>query len=190
MKTINKFNFKGVLIIFLFVSGLTKAQETEFKFSKDGFTDFVVTETPNLKASEIYSKTINWIKENYKNPDEVIKMTIENEKIRFSGYNKAYHCITSLGITICSDANYTIEISFKDNKYKFDPIELVSINSENPTARSSFDFNNTTIYFNKKGELKSSVKNFPKDLELLFNGLNESLKNYILELNKKENNDW
>ncbi|MDD2986180.1 DUF4468 domain-containing protein [Flavobacterium sp.] len=166
------------------------SQSTKFEFTKDGFTDFLVTEIPDLKATEIYTKTLNWIKENYNNPDEVIKMTIVNEKIRINGYSKSYTCANSMGVKVCSDANYIIEISFKDNKYKIDPIELSSLNPDNPTVKSNFDFNNTEIYFDKKGELKKFTKDFPKDVEFLFNGINESLKNYILGLNKDVENDW
>jgi hypothetical protein len=46
----------------------------------------VVVEIDSLNAAEVYLKTLDWIKETYKNPDEVIKANFENEKIRLDGF--------------------------------------------------------------------------------------------------------
>jgi hypothetical protein len=175
---------KSILILLLLVTGLTKAQETEFKFSKDGFTNFVVTETPNFRANEIYSKTLNWIKENYENPNEVIKMTIENESIRLTAIENIFRIYNAFGDYVDFPLEYSLKISFKENKYKF---EVTIIN----VKHNAIDYSNIPkMIYKKNGILIKWYRDTPTMIENYFNELNSSLKNYILEFNKKENQDW
>ncbi len=77
---------KIVLGLLMVVSFYSNAQETEFTFTADrGMTDFIVTQVEGKTAPEIYKKVIDWIKITYKNPNEVILSTIENEYVRFEG---------------------------------------------------------------------------------------------------------
>lgn len=171
------------LILFILITTLSYAQETKFTFKKEGFTDYVVTQVSGTQ-SEIYSKTVNWIKETYKNPDEVIKMSIENEKVRFQGLKSKFNCYKAMASSVCSDAIYTIEVSFKDGKYKFDVIELVITANGNSFTP---DLNDLSIYYKKNGELAKSSESVPASYENLFNDLNESLKQYVTETKKS---DW
>jgi hypothetical protein len=171
----------------LFITSFLFAQSTTFEFSKEGFTDFVVTDTPNLTANEIYLKTINWIKENYKNPDEVIKMTIENEKLRFEGVRENALCVKAMG-NVCSSARYVIEVSFKDGRYKFDPISVSFFNQMGNGY--NVPMNETGKVYYKNGKILKGSEEVPEMFESLFNGLNESLKNYVLGVNKKIDEDW
>lgn len=168
---------KKLLLMLLITASMTAQQKFEFK--KEGLTDYVVTEVKGT-APELYTKTINWVKETYKNPDEVIKMKIDNEKIRIEGFQKNFNCISS----VCADALYTIEISFKDDKYKFDAVSMEMKNSAGSFTIPLEDF---SIYYDKKGELKKQSVEPLNNLVNLFNGLNESLKNYISEVKKS---DW
>lgn len=171
---------KKVLLSLLFlISILGFSQETKFTYKKEGLTDFVVTNVKGT-APELYSKAINWIKETYKNPDEVIKMTIVNEKIRIEGFQKNLNCIGS----VCADGIYVIEISFRDERYKFDPVSLLL---KNGAGSFEVPFNDLSIYYDKKGELKKSSKEGLEKTIQLFDGLNESLKNYIVGDKKS---DW
>lgn len=78
---------KKLLIGFtLLFSTFVNAQETEFTFNKErGMTDFIVIPVEGKTATDIYKKVIEWIKITYKNPNEVILSTIENEYVRFEG---------------------------------------------------------------------------------------------------------
>jgi hypothetical protein len=172
------------LIVFILITTIGYAQEKTFTFKKDGFTDYVVTEVSGTQ-SEIYSKAINWIKESYKSPDDVILMTMENEKIRFQGFKPNFNCLSYMGTQVCSNANYIIELSVKDGKYKLDPIEFKLSNSSG--ASYIIDMNDTSAYYNKKGELKKASEKAPKLLEDLFNGMNEELKQYVTGTKKS---DW
>jgi hypothetical protein len=44
------------------VTASTFTQETGFKFSKDGLTDFIVT-TYDGSAKDTYNRTVAWVKE-------------------------------------------------------------------------------------------------------------------------------
>lgn len=172
-------------IILLFIFSISAIAQDKFEFKKEGLTDYVVTKIDS-SASKLYIKTINWVKENYKNPSEVIKMTIENEKIRFQGFKENFYCIKSMSSPVCSNALYTIEISFKEGKYKIDPIELILINKSG--LSNEIDLNDFSIYYDKKGNIKKSSEDAPILIEQLFNGLNENLKNYIS--NKIDKSEW
>lgn len=161
------------------------AQE-RFEFTPEGFTDFVVTNVDGSQA-EIYAKTINWIKETFKNPDKVILMTMENEKLRFEGLTENALCQKYFG-DVCSNAKYVIEVSFKDGKYKFDPI---SLNFYNRMNLKGYDvpLNNIGGTYYKNGKILKGNEEVPEAFERLFNGLNESLKSYISG-GGKSNDDW
>ncbi|MGV3698286.1 hypothetical protein [Flavobacterium sp.] len=166
------------LILLLMICSSSFAQD-KFEWSANGVTDFVTADVTG-NASQVYGKAINWIKENYANPNEVIKMQIENEKIRFQGLKKNFNCIGS----VCADGLYTIEISIKDGKYKFDPIELQLSNS---AGSFSFPMSELKAYYDKKGELRKGSKESLDNVVNMFNELNESLKGYI---NGVKKNDW
>ncbi len=99
-----------LLMLVLFVSK-SFAQDTEFKFSKEGITDFIVTNV-DTSAKDLFAKTTTWIKENNKNSD-AINSAVENEKIVFQGFKENFSCTKAGGTNICSNAKYTIEITFK-----------------------------------------------------------------------------
>ena len=110
----------GLLVFFnLSIYG----QESEFKFTKDGLTDFVVTPVNGKMQNELYKKTLDWISLTFKEPGEVIKANIENEYIRIEGFSKELICYSYMGKR-CGATKYEIEISFKDGKYTFDVLSI------------------------------------------------------------------
>ena len=159
------------------------SQETEFKFTKEGFTDYVVTNCEGKTQSDLYKKTLDWISTTYKNPKEVIKAQIENEYIRIEGFKSSMLCIKSLGILTCLDVRYQIEISFKDGRYKFDVIRVEQYSS--PSKYSSggwFDFpinGDEKACFKESGEIRPMFKLYPEAFQSTFNGLNKDLENFL-----------
>lgn len=169
-----------IVIAMLMICSISFAQD-KFTYDVKGLTDYVVKDN-TMSTADVYKKTINWIKENYVNPDEVIKMTIDNEKLRFEGVAQNFNCYGS----VCADGTYMIEVTFKDGKYKFDPISLrMSV-----ASGKSFDvpLSDFSIYYNKKGELKKSADESLDKFANLFNGLSKSLDDYINDRVKKS--DW
>ncbi|MBK8444233.1 MAG: DUF4468 domain-containing protein [Sphingobacteriales bacterium] len=185
-----------VLLLTVSVTNLCLSQETEFKFTKEGFTDYVVISCEGKTQSDLYKKTIDWVSTAYKNPKEVIKAQIENDYIRIEGFKSNMLCIKSLGILHCFDVRYQIEISFKDGRYKFDVIRVEQYTA--PTQYLSggwsdfpIDGDIGKIYFKENGEIKSTFKSFPYAFHSTFNGLNKDLESFLKsELIPSKKDDW
>jgi len=156
MKTIK---IKKIILGFvLSVSTYCFGQDTEFKFTKDGFTDYVATAVENKAQNDLYAKTLQWVSLTFKEPGEVVKATIKNEYIRIEGFSKELICYSYMGKR-CGDTKYEIEISFKDGKYKFDVLSISEYNNQSKSIMwTNFDIVNTSNYFDKKGSVKSSYK--------------------------------
>ena len=170
---------KKIVMLLLLVSGVMTAQETEFKFTKEGFTDYVIGTVPNKTASELYKKTIDWINITYKNPREVIKAQIENDYIRIEGINPSMLCLKILLSNNCENGRYQIEISFKDGKYKFDVTSLeryFTPSQYNSGGWYAVGLADTSYAYKESGELRSTYKNYPEEIESTFNSLNNELK--------------
>ena len=171
------------LLLMAFITTSTFAQDTEFKFSKEGLTDFIVT-SYDSPAKDLYNRTLAWIKENNKATDAV-KSSIENEKIVFQGNKENFLCSKAGGTIVCSNANYTIEVTFKDGKYKFTVTEIVLKDVNGKIARPNLD--DFSEYYDKDGNVKKYVSDAPTAYEGLFNGLNKSLVTYMDKKKKAEN---
>lgn len=171
---------KKLLLPLLILSAISFAQENKFYLTKEGFTDFVITNVENKNNSELYIKTLKWLNIAYKNPDEVINSKIENEYIRFTGSKRGLVAINALG-RHNKETRYSIEVSFKENRYKFDLISLEYYEPASQYTRGgwvSVDLKDTSYYFKKNGELKGSFKYYVEIPEY-FNNLNIELEKFI-----------
>jgi hypothetical protein len=187
---------KTLLILLLIVTGISNAQETEFTFTSDkGMTDFIVIPVEGRTAHEIYKKVIEWIKVTYKNPDKVILSTIENEYVRFEGSSASFYSI-NMGLlgTYYQETTYQIEISIKDDKYKFDIISMQNYTSPSQYTKGGWNDNvffngnmskeNLSSIYKKDGSFRSLWKNLPL-VPPYFNDLNKSLIESINSTVKK-----
>lgn len=196
---------KCILVLLLStVLGLSFAQDSTFLFTKDGFTDFVVSSVDGKSKSVLYSKTLDWISVTYKNPNVVIKAKIENEYIRFEGSTKNMLCMKILGTKDCNLANYQIEVSFKDGKYKFDVIEIKEYIT--PSQYGGGDWRTVLLptsaevkikpdvmdhYFNGEGEPRKLYRFYVENIPAEFNALNQSLKQFLLsDKIPSQQTDW
>ncbi len=182
------------LLLIIAINTFTFSQD-KFIYDLNGLNPkFIVVEMDSLNKSELYKSTINWIKETYKNPDEVIKMTIENEKLRFEGFQDNLICVNSIGMIYCYYALYTIEIEFKDNKYKFTPLSLdyrVPASQYSSGGMTPVNFSDGSGYYNKRNELRKMYKTIPLAIENLFNDLSANLTTYLKSSNEvKETDGW
>ena len=177
-----------LIVIYTFTYGQDK-----FVYDQRGLNPkYVVVEMDGLKQDELFKKTINWIKETYKNPDEVIKTTIDNKKVRFEGFKDNIICIKSLGMVYCYDGLYTIEIEFKDNKYKFTPMSIeyrVPASQYSVGGMRPISLSDGSAYY-KKGKLRKMYNTIPLSVEMLLNGLNLSLSKYLSTEQEEGNDDW
>jgi len=169
------------IILFLLIGFSGFSQETTFTFSQSGFTDFIIQNCEGKNKEEIYKKTIDWISKTYNNPKEVIKAEIINDYIRIEGIKKEVPLGTFMGLATIENYKYQIEISVKDNKYKFD---VINIENYTPPSQyliggwNSINISNTDFYY-KNNKIKASVKFLPESLPAIFNDLNKSLFDFI-----------
>lgn len=171
-----------------------------FDFNASGFSDYSVVEVDTLKKEEIYKLVVEWIKVTYNTPAKVIKSQIENKNIRIEGFSDVIASHNAL-FTSYYGATYSIVISVRDGKYKFDPKwSKYTIPPSQYSGRLEFvvfdDLNEAEAksQFTKKGKVKTLFKKIPNDYEVYFNDLNMSLYDYITkESSKTEDNsddDW
>lgn len=163
------------IICALFIGFFGFAQETEFKFTKDGFTDYVVTEVAGKTQQELFKKAIDWVSVTYKNPKEVIKAQIDNDYVKITGYSDNLLLFNMIGKKYYS-ADYTIEISFKDGKYKFD---VISVNLLGTNSNPKMELENMNEYYKSNGNIKSNYKYFPETFPKFFNDLNKNLEAFL-----------
>lgn len=171
--------------IILFTS-LGFSQSKEFIFTPEGITDFLVIDVPGKTAAQLYSQTINWINTYYSNPESVIKGKIENDYIRFVGTSSDIIVLNSMGKSNYS-GKYQIEVSFQDNKYKFDVISLDLLNTQSDPVMTMTDM---SVYYKKDGKLKGIYKYYPDSFTSFFNDLNKKLFDYLSENSIKIKKDW
>jgi hypothetical protein len=178
---------KIILGLAMFFTAFGFSQETEFRFTKDGFSDYVVTDCKDKSAAELYKKTIDWISVTFNNPKEVLKAQIENDYLRFKSVEENLFCLNQ---AMCSDMKYQIEVSFKDGKYKFD---IIALDQDMPEIGwiHFTGLEDGKFYFNENGEVKPKFKQIAIEIPKYFNSLNSSLKDYIINVNYYKNkNDW
>ena len=169
------------LLLIAFITTSIFAQDTEFKFSKDGLTDFIVTNYDG-SAKDTYNRALAWIKENkgYK-----VLSSVEYEKITFQGGKDNFICSKAGGTNVCTFATFVIEITFKDGRFKFDAISLDEFDKKETTTQNNL--NDFSYYYDKDGTLKKYKDDVPSAYESLFNDLNKSLIAFMDKKKKAEN---
>lgn len=178
-----RFKLKNVLSIREIIIGWNY-----FDWNEEGFTDYSTVKIDSINRADLYKLVKNWVKDTYNTPSEVIKSEIENSKIRIEGISSNLITQKVLGSTFAYDGTYSIEISVRDGKYKFDPIMLKYYSP--PSQYSAGGYINIPInaetlssYYtqkgSKKGQLKKMWRTIPSNVESLFNDLNLSLFHYI-----------
>ena len=183
------------LIIFLGLSPRLFDQSI-FEYNESGLKpNYVVENIDSLSQKELYNKTINWIKETFKNPNDVIKTTIDNEKVRIEGYQPNLFTWSRLMVNYDVGLFYTVEISFKDYKYKFEPIEIKSEFQPKGCYEPAVGYyitislDNGTQLYKKNGKLKCS-NTLPQSFSKFINSLNANLKDFLINSTKVSEENW
>ena len=70
------------LLLLLFVTSLFQLNAQNISITKDGITDYVVSDCEGIKKDVMYSKAIEWVNFTFKNPSEVLITNLENNLIR------------------------------------------------------------------------------------------------------------
>lgn len=163
-------------LLLFFVSVIFQVNAQYISITKDGITDYVVSDCEGIAKDVMYGKAIEWVNLTFKNPNEVLIANLENNIIRleFSETSKPIK-------------KFVVEIQFRDNRYKFDPISIMF-----PTVPvPSNDFLKTLDkYFKKDGSLKSRTSMTVRSVQNILNSTNISLKNYINGVVVNQEDDW
>lgn len=170
---------KSVIYLIILLSAHSSFSQTvhpaKFEYAESGINDYIVTDVNGYDASELYSKVIDWVKETYKNPDQALIMKIENKKIRINGTES----LITVKRKFTYDLDYVYEISFKDDRYKFDLISLFSQRGQSFKKIQNFKSNR---------RYKKYFGDTPLNIERFFNDLNTSIQDYVMI--DSENEDW
>lgn len=181
---------KIILSFSFFFFSFCYSQQDSFVMNDKEFTDYVVLSFPDKTAKELYTETIKWINKTYKKPDEVILGKIEDQYLRFEGSKSPFACKKILGSYTCEDGRYQIEVSFKDQKVKFDVIKIETYRKYdgfNAPGWEDFNMSDTSFYY-KNGKIRSMYKSYPESFTKNINEIKDSLINYIISDNKESDN--
>ena len=176
---------KTILLFAVLLTSLSiNAQEIpKLQLTKAGIESIVVS-AEGIPSSELYTNALNWIQETYKNPDKVLKLKIENEKIRVSGYASDSWNIKSLGMKTYYDYSYLIEVYFKDGKYKFD-YTITELSDDGKKF-----FYNCSAFYKKDGSVRKMYVGGVEDINNQMNSLSKSFYDYVTGKTKEKNSDW
>lgn len=173
---------KKVFWLLVFVCGLSFGQET-LVLKPIGF-DAVVTNVENKSVNDIYVKTKEWIQTYYKNPKEVLKAVVENDMVRIQGFASGGYKMKSLGVIIPYDFDYTIEISFKDGKYRYN-FQIYQLWAGGKKCMYSY-----SDFFKKDGSQRTVYQLANETMTATVNENYLSLYEYIIGKTKKEKSNW
>jgi hypothetical protein len=169
-----------IVMMSCFISNIIFGQTSAtFDLTKDGVKS-IILELDSMDAKVLYKKALKWVQESYKNPSEVLKANLENEKVRIEGYSSNAWYYKSLGVRQDYDMEYSFEIEFKDKKIRltFTPGQFWT------QGRKAFTY---SAFYKSSGDIKPIYKDGEASLEQTMNDLKDSLIDY---LNKKKDSDW
>lgn len=154
---------------------------TGSKFAQGKFRTMSTTAIAQKEgtASELYQKAINWVNENYKSPEDVIKGKIENEYLKINGSMDNLMYIYVLGSPIAYNGRYTMEFRFRDGRFKVDIISIeIYIPSSQYTTGGWQDYGFTYKLANRKGKPDKGGRKSYDRASSYFNSIVDDIVNY------------
>jgi hypothetical protein len=176
---------KLLFLPLLLITCFSFAQEIpKLKLTPTG-VEAIVVNVDSLKADYLFKKAVNWVQETYKNPDKVLKTKIENEKIRVDGFANNAWWYKTLGMKMSYNMDYSIEVSFKDGKYRFEFVV-----GQFYTDGGQKFLANYSSFFKSSGEVKGVYSEAVPSLEETMNNLSLSFYNYVTGVKTKKDSNW
>lgn len=156
------------ILYFLLLTTVCFAQEVDSLYiTPDGLNGYLVLNTPG-ESNQLHKKVEEWVKYNFKNPDEVIKSSIEGELLRCDMYYP-----DSYGL----EYSMTLELKFKNDKIKYEIISLKPKGGGQPIFLSGGAFD--VCLFNKRGEPRERADWMRISIANHCNSVAQSITNYI-----------
>lgn len=154
--------------------------------SENSERTFLVINAEGVTAKDLYDNAVRYITKSYKNPEEVIKGNIEGEYLKFNTYSYGvFNVKNGMAKVLCS-MDYTIELSFKDGKVKFELVDLDIYDDNTRTYHVIFTGGRLEGYpiYAKNGKLR--LPDTKAELESYFNTKISLLANAL----KDTGEDW
>lgn len=167
---------RSSIFLFLVLSHTILVSQNLFSYEEQGLTPASINiSLENKSASELYNKTLNWIKKHYKNPEKTIINKTKHEIIEFTGLKE--NAIIS-NKRYCH-LKYTVKIIFKKDAYIFKPQYIqTKVNSKYDMGWEQFNLKKGTHYF-KKGKPIKKTKSYVKEIPKILNQLYTSLHTHL-----------
>ena len=169
------------------------AQGQKIEVTPNGIDDklnneknYIGIKAENKTSIKLYTETIKYLVKKYKNPEKVIKSKIENETIILDTYKSHFIKVKNGFAKVLFDAKYRIELSFKDNKVKYEILSLTMQNKANYSL--SFTGKGMSFYIFKSKDNSLKQKQAKEDIESYFNNIILDYKTFLNEKETKE--DW
>lgn len=148
---------------------------------------YVVVSAEGKTAKQLYDNAEKYVNKSYHSPEDVIKGKIEGEYLRFITHISDFLEVNNSGVMIPTDADYAVELNFKDGKAKIE-ISSLDIYSQKGGYKVLFSggaFQGYPIY-DKKGNLKRP------DTKLFIESYFNSQLNTIAEFlsGKSDTDNW
>lgn len=184
---------KKILILLMLLNVATSYSQ-HYEVTQNGLRNkedlektFLILEASGKTANELYSNAIKYINENYSNPDKVIKGRTENEYLRFDTYVNPFGTVKNSGVTLTTNAKYSIELRFKDDRVRFEITQLeITVDGNHHVTYSGSIWSGYPIY-NNKGEVR--LPETKQQIEMYFNSKILGLSNYLKDT-KTQDNEW
>lgn len=102
--------------IFLTVSTVCQGQ-VQMTYENGAIIQTVI-DVESTPAPDLYKLVSRWVTKTYKNPDKVVKASLENEEIRGDGF-EAKGLLINQTPKIYNDFRYSFKIEVKDNRVRY-----------------------------------------------------------------------
>ena len=173
-----------LIVIAIVTSNVLLSQEIpKLKLTPKGIEP-VTLNVGGLSASEIYMKSLDWVQETYKNPNEVLKANIENKMIRIVGFSPDALSFKSVVVNNWG-VSYTLEISFKDGRCRYDYNINYFTGSDGGRAVVTY-----VDFYKKNGDIRKPYLPAVSSLEKTMNDLIKNYYDYVTGKTDGSNDDW
>ena len=170
------------LVLFISFNSLSLVAQENFKYDIQGLSPkYLVQDMEGVTQQDLYKKALAWAK----SQGYTLQDTESPNTFTFTGEKANALCFTVRGKTSCNNLRYTIEVAFKENKYKFEVKGLEQYGPINDTGKKGWfpvELEKAPdAFYTRGGELKKEYVDTPSNISGLFNDLNKKLKEGLLK---------
>lgn len=181
------------LFLFLLAFPLTLCSQSDgYNYDMQGLhPEYLVVDMPDTDQATLFKKAKSWAQTG----NRTIQSSDASNSITFQGEKANALCFTVRNKTSCNNLRYTVEVAFKDNKYKFEVKNLEQYGPINDTGKKGWfpvELDKAPdAFYTRGGELKKEYVATPGNISGLFNDLNAAFKKALTkEKGETKKDDW